>query len=409
MSSSLWAQSGAVLPTPICADPTYRFRQPLRYIAVTQAGCTHLYVHIPFCARRCSYCDFAIAVRRVIPVSEYIGEIAAELKTRLAGAQIEPLSTIYLGGGTPSKLGADGVRQLLSGLSATPGITVQDGAEITMEANPEDVSYEAAAEWAKAGINRVSLGVQSFHAVTLAWMHRTHDVDAAGRAMTAAREAGINNISMDLIFALPSDLERNWDSDLSKALALHPDHISLYGLTVEPHTPLGRWTARGEVAEAPEERYAEEFLRAHKVLSLAGFEHYEVSNFHKSGKASRHNSSYWQRAPYIGLGPSAHSFDGTSRRWNEREYEPWRTKVAAGADPLGGSEQLTPENVLAEEVYLGLRTSNGLSVTDVDTETIATWEKSAWAVLRKDRVTLTAEGWLRLDSLAAALTAARSH
>ncbi len=368
----------------------------------------HLYIHIPFCARRCSYCDFAIAVRRVIPTGEYLEALTTEIKTRFSGEPVEPLTTVYLGGGTPSKLGADGIRQLFELLRNTPGLTIAADAEITIEANPEDVTPEAAVEWAKAGINRLSLGVQSFHAVTLAWMHRTHGVEAAKSAMIAARTAGINNISIDLIFALPTDLERNWDSDLSMALAIHPDHISLYGLTVEPHTPLGRWTSRGEVEEAPEERYAAEFLRAHKVLATAGFEHYEVSNFAKSGKTSRHNSSYWQRAPYIGIGPSAHSFDGTSRRWNEREYEPWRAKVMSGADPVGGSELLTVDNVVAEDIYLGLRTMNGFPVTDADAEMIGGWQKSGWAVLRKDRVTLTAEGWLRLDSLAAALTAARS-
>jgi oxygen-independent coproporphyrinogen-3 oxidase len=372
-------------------------------------GIEHLYVHVPFCARRCSYCDFAIAVRRVIPVGEYVEAVAAELATRFNGEAIGPLSTIYLGGGTPTKLGADGVVQLLDRLRATPGLTIQEGAEITLEANPEDVSPEAAIAWVRAGVNRLSMGVQSFHAVTLAWMHRTHDVDAARRAMVAARTAGIVNISVDLIFALPSDLERSWDSDLMQALGLHPDHISLYGLTVEPHTPLGRWKARGEVAEAPEERYAAEFLQAHRVLSTAGFDHYEVSNFARSGKASAHNSSYWQRAPYIGLGPSAHSFDGSVRRWNEREYEPWRAKTAAGADAIAGSEELTVANVLAEDVYLGLRTMNGLPAVDGDAPTVTAWEKSGWAALRNGRVTLTAEGWLRLDSLAATLTVARSH
>ena len=369
----------------------------------------HLYVHVPFCARRCSYCDFAIAVRRVIPAGEYIDGIAAELAVRFAGTEIAPLTTVYLGGGTPSKLGADGVRRLIERLRTTPGLTIADGAEITIEANPEDVSADAAASWREAGVNRLSMGVQSFHPVTLAWMHRTHDADAAFRAMTAARSAGINNVSIDLIFALPDDLGRSWDSDLVQALALHPDHISLYGLTVEPRTPLGRWTARGEVAEAPEDRYAAEYLVAHKTLTSAGFGHYEVSNFARSDRASLHNSSYWQRATYIGVGPSAHSFDGTVRRWNEREYEPWRQRVAVGADPLGGSEELSPENIAAEGVYLGLRTMNGLAVTEVDTAMITGWQKSAWAVLRKDRVTLTAEGWLRLDSLAAALTAVRSH
>lgn len=368
----------------------------------------HLYIHVPFCARKCSYCDFAIAVRRVIPVSEFVDAIAAELKTRFAGATVAPFTTVYLGGGTPSKLGPDGISQLFDTIKATPGLSIAEGAEITMEANPEDVTPEAAIAWAAAGVNRLSMGVQSFHAVTLAWMHRTHDVDAAARANVAARTAGINNISMDLIFALPTELERSWDSDLSKMISIHPDHISLYGLTVEPHTPLGRWAARGEVAEAPEERYAAEYLQAHKVLATAGFEHYEVSNFSKSGHSSRHNSSYWLRSPYIGLGPSAHSFDGTSRRWNEREYEPWLRKVASGADPMGGSELLTAENVIAEEVYLGLRTTNGLAVTELDNEMIGTWEKSGWAKLRTGRATLTAEGWLRLDSLAAALTAVRS-
>lgn len=349
-------------------------------------------------------------------MSEYIEALATELKTRFGDTRSESsnagfgtLNTIYLGGGTPSKLGPDGVTQLLERLRETPGLSIAAEAEVTLEANPEDVTPEAAVEWFRSGVNRLSMGVQSFHAVTLAWMHRTHDVDAASRAMFAARTAGINNISMDLIFALPADLERKWDADLTQALALHPDHISLYGLTVEPHTPLGRWTARGEVAEAPEERYAAEFLLAHKVLSSAGFEHYEVSNFAKSAKSSRHNSSYWQRAPYIGIGPSAHSFDGTSRRWNEREYEPWRAKAMSGADPIGGSEVLTESNVLAEDVYLGLRTTNGLSVTEVDAETIQLWKNSGWALLRKDHVTLTAEGWLRLDSLAASLTAVRSR
>jgi oxygen-independent coproporphyrinogen-3 oxidase len=368
----------------------------------------HLYVHVPFCARRCSYCDFAIAVRRVIPVGDFVDAIAKELETRFRGEPLGAFVTIYLGGGTPSKLGPDGVEQLLDRIRATPNLSLADGAEITIEANPEDATPEAAVQWVRAGVNRLSMGAQSFNAVALAWMHRTHDVEAAHRGMIAARTAGIGNISLDLIFALPTDLERNWDSDLSQALALHADHISLYGLTVEPHTPLGRWTARGTVEEAPEERYAAEYLRANKVLGSAGFQHYEVSNFARSGKTSRHNSSYWRRAPYVGIGPSAHSFDGTVRRWNEREFEPWRAKTMTGADPTAGSEELTAENVLAEDVYLGLRTMNGLPVTAVDSDTISAWEKSGWATLRKDRVTLTAEGWLRLDSLAATLTAVRS-
>ena len=335
--------------------------------------------------------------------------IAAELRIRTEGAAVTPFETIYLGGGTPSKLGSDGVGRLLDAIRATPGLAVLDGAELTMEANPEDVTEETASAWFEAGVNRLSLGVQSFDAAALAWMHRTHDASAPERAVKAARAAGIKNISMDLIFALPDSLRRNFDSDLSTLLAMDPDHVSLYGLTVEPHTPLGRWTARGEVAATPEDRYAAEFLRAHDVVSTAGFEHYEVSNFAKAGKVSRHNSAYWRRAPYLGVGPSAHSFDGAMRRWNEREYAAWCGKVASGADPLVGSEELTRANVLAEEVYLGLRTTNGLAVTDADEDSLATWERSGWATRRHDRMTLTAEGWLRLDSLAATLAEVRSR
>ena len=216
------------------------------------------------------------------------------------------------------------------------------------------------------------------------------------------------DISLDLIFAVPSELGRDWGADLRQALELEVEHISLYGLTVEPRSPLGRWTARGVVSEAPEERYAEEFLLAHETLGGAGFEHYEVSNFAKDGKRSRHNSSYWRRVPYLGLGPSAHSYDGIARRWNAREYREWHTRAASGHDPLEGSETLSPENELAEQVYLGLRTTDGLSTIGADDATVEAWVRAGWATTTTGHVRLTAEGWLRLDSLAATLTAIRS-
>jgi oxygen-independent coproporphyrinogen-3 oxidase len=185
--------------------------------------------------------------------------------------------------------------------------------------------------------------------------------------------------------------------------------MSLYGLTVEPHTPLGKWTARGDIRETPEGRYAEEFLAAHEALGAAGFEHYEVSNFARAGKRSRHNSSYWRRVPYLGVGPSAHSFDGATRRWNVREYEHWRAISMSGEDPLEGAEGLTPTNVESEGVYLGLRTSEGLTVRPEERHTAAQWVDAGWGTLNDHQLRLSAEGWLRLDSLAAALTATRSR
>jgi oxygen-independent coproporphyrinogen-3 oxidase len=271
------------------------------------------------------------------------------------------------------------------------------------------VTETAAMAWIKAGIRRLSIGAQSFDARTLAWMHRTHNVDSARDAVDVARGAGFDDISLDLIFALPRDLERNWTTDLIKAISLQPDHLSLYGLTVEPGTPLGKWTARGDVVEAPEESYAAEFLLARKTLMSAGFEHYEVSNFARSAKRSRHNSAYWRRVPYLGIGPSAHSFDGASRRWNEREYEAWKMRALKGEDPVAGSEQLTAENEAAEVVYLGLRTVEGLTTVSADHPAVDDWVKKGWASLDRGRMVLLAEGWLRLDSLAAALTAARSR
>jgi oxygen-independent coproporphyrinogen-3 oxidase len=374
--------------------------------SVSAVPARHVYVHVPFCARRCSYCDFAIAVRRVVPISEYVDALRAELARRFDAAASE-LDTLYLGGGTPSRLGGDGVARALDAVRGR--FALAEGAEVTIEANPDDVSPEAARAWAAAGVNRVSLGSQSFDARVLEWMHRTHDVGQIGRAVDAVRAAGIDNISLDLIFAVPAALDRDWDRDLAHALALEPSHLSLYGLTIEPGTPLGRWHERGTVTEADEDRYADEFMRAHETMRGAGFEHYEVSNFGRPGRRSRHNSSYWQGVPYVGLGPAAHGFDGVTRRWNAASYTEWVRMLAAGEDPAAGDETLTPADRVAETVYLGLRTTDGLALEPDEESRVRAWIDAGWAGLDGDRLRLTATGWLRLDALAADLTVLRSR
>jgi oxygen-independent coproporphyrinogen III oxidase len=367
----------------------------------------HVYVHVPFCARRCSYCDFSIAVRRVVPSDEYVAALARELDLRFSDPGIWSVDTLYFGGGTPSRLGADGVRVLLEAIRRR--IELAPGAEVTLEANPEDITHEAASAWRDAGINRLSIGAQSFHDSVLTWMHRTHDSAAIARAVEHARAAGIENYSIDLIFALPQGLVRSWEQDVERALQLEPSHLSLYGLTVEPRTPLGRWHSRGEVIESPDERYEAEFLHAHDRLTSAGFEHYEVSNFGKPGRHSRHNSAYWTSAAYVGLGPSAHEFDGTHRRWNVAAYAEWLRRLAAGEDPLDEGECLTDDNRAAEEVYLGLRTARGLSLSGSEHARVKAWVEAGWATHdRNDRIVLTPLGWLRLDALAADLTLVRS-
>jgi oxygen-independent coproporphyrinogen-3 oxidase len=367
---------------------------------------SHLYVHVPFCARRCSYCDFSIAVRSRTPIDEYIKALNSEL--RQGAVDGATLDTVYLGGGTPSRLGGPGVASVLAAIRERA--TIAKGAEVTIEANPDDVNDIAVAQWLAAGVNRVSLGAQSFDDNVLKWMHRTHDSSQIAQAVKAIKRGGIDNISLDLIFALPAHLNRDWKNDVQRALDLEPTHVSLYGLTVEAHTPIARWADRGAVVEGSEDQYEEEFLYANEAMSAAGFEHYEVSNFSLPGKSSRHNSAYWTGAPYAGVGPSAHSFDGAARRWNVAAYAEWVRRLSNAEPTLGGEEILTDDNRDAEEVYLGLRTRNGLEIGEAELAVAELWRSAGWAEIAPGaRLRLTPTGWLRLDSLAADLAARRSN
>lgn len=367
----------------------------------------HVYVHVPFCARRCSYCDFSIAVRRVVPVDEYLAGVERELAMRYPPDGRWEADTLYFGGGTPSRLGGEGVARLVEMLRRR--IDLAPGAEVTLEANPEDVDRASAALWRGAGVNRVSLGAQSFDARVLEWMHRVHGPERIGEAVDALRAEGIDELSLDLIFALPERLERWWSRDLERAIALAPAHLSFYGLTIEPGTPLGRWRARGAERESPEERYEAEFLEADARLAAAGYDHYEVSNYARPGHRARHNSSYWAGVPYAGLGPGAHEFDGRARRWNVGAYAEWVRRLAAGESSTEGSEALLDANRVDEAVYLGLRTVDGLRLLPGESEHVRPWVEAGWAVERDGKLVLTALGWLRLDALATDLTLLRSR
>jgi len=362
----------------------------------------HLYLHVPFCARRCSYCDFAIAVRREVPSAAYVDAVLREWagwQGHEIWAGSSAMESVYFGGGTPSRLQPEAIGRILERLAADR--TIAPGAEVTLEANPDDVTSEATRAWRAAGVTRVSLGAQSFDPAVLGWMHRTHSVEQIAVAVAWLRDAGIPDLSLDLIFGLPASLGRDWEADLELALALRPDHLSLYGLTVEDHTPLARWTARGEVAPVDEDRYAAEFLQADAVLGRAGYEHYEVSNYALPGRRARHNSAYWRRAPFIGIGPSAHSGWGANRRWNLREWAAYERAIAAGESPVAGVERLDQGAVELEELYLGLRTREGVSGDRLAPGTARGWIESGWATACGDGVRLTAEGWLRLDALTA--------
>src|SRR5213596_2880351 len=368
----------------------------------------HLYLHVPFCQRRCSYCDFSIAVRKHIPAQEYVDAVIGELAAVCpADPGREPgdfggesLDTLYLGGGTPSLLPPDAISALLTSLRDAFHVTSsRDAVEVTLEANPEDVTPDSAGSWRRAGINRVSLGAQSFDNRVLQWMHRSHDATRIGDAVRTLRAAGFDNISLDLIFALPTELERDWARDLDLACALLPAHLSLYGLTVEERTPLARWISRGATSAPNDERYADEYLGAHTRLASSGYHFYEVSNACRDGFRSRHNSAYWSGRAYLGLGPAAQSFDGRVRRWNLAAWETYRRAVAAGLSPVESEEAPSDEQRELERVYLSLRTAEGLHLTAPYRllPSLPVWVDRGWVEVRGERLVCTPEGWLRLD------------
>jgi oxygen-independent coproporphyrinogen-3 oxidase len=327
---------------------------------------------------------------------------------RFAGTDDWSIDTLYFGGGTPSRLGADGVARALDVIRER--ISLAPGSEVTIEANPEDISGESVSAWKNAGVNRLSIGAQSFDDGVLAWMHRSHDAAAIARSVQIARRGGIDNISLDLIFALPDSIPRDWKTDVYRAIELEPSHVSLYGLTIESHTPLGRQSARGELPAPTDQRYEDDFLFAHDAVTSAGYDHYEVSNFGKPGQWSRHNGSYWTGVAYAGLGPSAHEFDGETRRWNRAPYTEWLRMVDECSDPIDDQERLTDENRTSESVYLGLRTVSGLSVRETELPRVQGWIDAGWGHLSQSGVlSLTPLGWLRLDALAADLTVVRSR
>ena len=361
-----------------------------------------VYVHAPFCARRCFYCDFAV---KVAPADgdAWVSALGAEIRAlEREGTFLldDTLDTVYVGGGTPSLLGAPAMDGLLTVLGGER--LRHPDLEWTAEANPESFTRDVATAWRGAGVNRISLGIQSFHAPSLRWMGRLHGADGAHDAVGIGRAAGFTNLSVDLIFGLPDHLERDWARDLDDTLSLDPDHVSLYGLTAEPATPLGRAVAEHRETLAPEARYEEEYLLAVDRLAEAGYEAYEVSNFARPGFESRHNSVYWSGEPYVGLGNGAHSYRHPLRRWNLRDWDGYRAGAMGSGTPVDDEEELDVNDVRLERIWLGLRTRRGISLQDLPAsarDRARYWEESALAVTEDGVVRLTPRGWLVMDRL----------
>lgn len=370
----------------------------------------YLYLHAPFCARRCSYCDVAVEVEREPPVEAWLDAVERELAMV---AEVEgwgeplTLRTLYVGGGTPSLLGAPAMESLRRRLE--PFATVEAGTEWTVEANPESFDAALAHAWQEAGVNRLSLGVQTFHESALRWLGRLHDADGSARAVEAARAAGFDNYSVDLIFGLPERLGRDWGADLEGVLGLEPTHVSLFELTAEPATPLGQWVAEGREQLPEEDRYVEEYTQAAERLGAAGFVHYEVSNFARPDCESRHNRAYWTGEAYLGLGPSAHTYLPPVRRWNLREWPAYRNAMVSGTGVVAESERVDGDSARLEQIWLGLRTRAGVPRAECvpAQERLAhRWAEQGLAQVDEDTVRLTLAGWLVLDRLVVEFDAA---
>ncbi len=322
-----------------------------------------LYLHIPYCQRKCGYCDFfSLPQASTAELDEYVQLLLCELEQLRQQAEPLPLQTIFFGGGTPSLLSVEQVASLLRRVEDLFGFSPD--CEVSLEANPGTLSAEKLHGYRQAGINRLSLGVQTLNDDYLRLLGRAHSAAEAREAVVSAREAGFENLSLDLIFALPGQSLVQLTEDVEGLLAIQPEHLSLYGLTFESGTQLYQRLQAGELAEVDEQVYADSYLLINRLLTAAGFEHYEISNFARPGYRCRHNQVYWQRRSCFALGCGAHSFNADG--WGERWHVPadllrYRRKLAAGESPMVSLESFDRQAAMAETIYLALRTADGLS------------------------------------------------
>lgn len=326
-----------------------------------------LYVHIPFCIKKCRYCAFVSSTPKSEELQEYPALLIRELQLRAATA--DPVASVYFGGGTPSLLQPQQLARILEEIAAQTGI--QATAEITLEANPGSIDRISLRGFRNAGINRISLGNQSFDDRFLECLGRIHTAEQSRQAFRDAREAGFNNVSIDLIHSLPGQSLLQWRSELLHAIRLAPEHLSIYGLTVEEGTPFARSYPAGCQELPDDDLSADMFELADELLTAAGFEHYEIANYARPGYRSEHNSGYWKRDGYLGLGVAAHSFlrnDYGVRFSNPDNLEEYRRRVTDGQLERISQQRLTEGDAMAEYLFLGLRLADGVSLTAFERE-----------------------------------------
>lgn len=323
-----------------------------------------IYIHIPFCKRRCIYCDFFSTIQSEKKPT-YIHALCQELEMRKNYLEGEEIETIYLGGGTPSQLTEEELNEIFTSLYNI--YKVKEDAEITLEANPDDLTPEYVSMLRRLPINRISMGIQTFQEETLKLLHRRHTARQAIEAFQRCREAGFRNISIDLMYGLPGETLDTWKEDLQQAIALHPEHISAYHLIYEEGTVLWKLRDEHQVEEADEDLSVTLFKNLIDELKQAGYQHYEISNFCLPGLHSRHNSSYWTGKKYLGCGPSAHSFNGSSRQWNIASLDNYFKGIASGK-PNYEIEELDLYTRYNDFVITSIRTCWGMSLSRLRSE-----------------------------------------
>ena len=365
-----------------------------------------VYVHIPFCQSKCPYCDF-YSITALDRIPDYLAALKQEMNlARKPGMRAD---TLYIGGGTPSLLTPKQVGQIVDWTAAY--FNLEASSEMTLEINPATATARDLQDYAAFGFNRLNIGVQSFNDRHLAFLGRRHTAEQALAAIKAGRDAGFNNIGFDLIFGLPDQTPGAWKNDLMQAIRLSPKHLACYMLTYEEHTPLSADLRAGNFVALSDLRMADLFRMTHDFLGAAGYEHYEISNYAQGSRwRSVHNQKYWNFAPYIGLGPSAHSFQTPDRWWNHRSLNDYLKDLAQGRLPKAEEEHLTDEQQMMEALYLGLRQTDGILFKDFQKRfhsdfrlyfhtALDRFSAENWLEMDDQRCCLSSEGMLFLDRI----------
>jgi putative oxygen-independent coproporphyrinogen III oxidase len=360
-----------------------------------------LYVHVPFCLTRCGYCDFNAYAGLDHLQPRYVRALLAEADLVAPSWADDRFASVFLGGGTPTTMEVADLKALLVRLRDR--FPIDERAEITTEANPDTVDRAKLEGLLAAGYERLSMGAQSFDPAVLSALERVHSPASVRRAMADARAAGHANVNLDLIYGAHGERLESWERTLREAIALEPEHISAYALTIEPSTPLGRKVHSGAVPAPDGDAQADMFGLACELLRDAGYGHYEVSNWARPGFECVHNLGYWQRRPYLGLGAGAHSYRENHRWWNIRPPEEYLTRVEAGELPIGGDERLEPGDAYLEEVFLRLRILEGIPASWVDPDKADPFLQSGLLEDRDGALVPTQRGMLLLNELVLAL------